>query len=174
MPTVQQAQKEAPQAEAPKKPTTVALIWNPYLDGYRDLANNPKYKPLVRNAFAPVVKKEKHKTSYGSAEVPVRELVILSHGVTLGVRVELWELIKKQFGDRALSRQLRNGSVREIYPENEQFSPDDLRAYGPEDKMMLIESCRDLDVLRRWQNFAPDGATVSAIGERLERLERGY
>ena len=162
MMTETKPESEATTNVKPKRPKKIALRFDPYQDGCKDLGGDPAFPPLRRRIFG-----MPRTTKSGEVEFVS---ITLHPQPQLGLDAALWEDLKKNIP--VIERLLRKGAIEEYYPSTDSRA-DSTAGYDADTAQMLVESTKSRDRLRTWAKIETRQSVQDAIDAQLLAIEQG-
>jgi len=159
----EQLEKEKPTTT--KKNSKVGLLFNPYLEGCRDLGNDPNYPPLRSRKF---VKMERN----ANGETEFIGITVFPHPV-LDNDATLWDELKQEHPQ--IKELIRKGAIVEYIPKTDARA-DTIAGYNVNDAKDIIESVRGVEgvtLLQEWAKTETRQTIQEAIYSRIEAIRTG-
>lgn len=160
----QQTLEKEPKSQSRKKPKKVALRFNPYLDGCRDIpTDSGVLPPLRRRRFAI------SKSTNSGADVKYYGITLRPQP-QLGLDGNLWEELKQELPQ--IQQLLRKGAIEEYFPVDDK-NADSTLGYSMEDITAIIEATTYTERLQNWAKTETRSSVVDKINQQLEDIEQG-
>lgn len=156
-------QEKATEAAKKRTPKKVALRFDPYRDGCRDLGGNPAFPPLRSRRFAV------RRTSPNGKDVEFQGLTVRAQP-QLNLDNQLWGDLKKEIPQ--IDELIRKGAIEEYYPDNDSRA-DSTAGYSVDTAQAIIQETRDIERLRTWAKIETRQSVQSAIEAQITALNQG-
>lgn len=148
-----------------KKPSRIGLLYDPYLDGCRDLGGNPDYPPLRSRQFL-----KKQFTSSGEIEYVG---ITVRPDFSFDNDAQLWEELKEIHP--LINELIRKGAIIEYSPKTESKAST-LVGYSVTDAKDIIERIRGVAgivQLQEWAKVETRQSVQDSIFQRIEAIRTG-
>lgn len=147
-----------------KKASVVGLIYDPYLDGCRDIGGNPDFPPLRSRRFV--------KKFFDNGEVDFKGITVRSTP-TLDNDAQLWEELKAE--QPLIKELIRKGAIIEYTPKAE-GKVYNLTGYNVQDAKDIIDRLKGLDginQLQEWLKTETRQAVINYANDRIDAIRAG-
>lgn len=147
-----------------KKTGSLGLIYDPYLDGCRDVGGNPDFPPLRSRRFV--------KKYVNNGEVDFKGITVRSKP-TLDNDAALWEELKAE--EPLINELIRKGAIVEYTPKAD-GKVYNLTGYNVQDAKDIIDRMRGLDgvkQLEEWLRTENRQTVINHINDRIDAIRSG-